>query len=102
MTVDLDRARTDLAAFADAVNQPLMPWQTDSLRLEARTTVLLAARQLGKSLCLALVALHRAFGNASHRVLIISAGEDASKRVLAEIKDIATRSPLLRGSVVDE
>jgi hypothetical protein len=100
--IDLDAARHDLRAFADAVRHPLAPWQTDSLRLEARTTVLLAARQLGKSLCLALVALHRAYAHAGHRVLIISAGDDASKRVLAEIRDIATRSPLLRGSVVDE
>jgi hypothetical protein len=36
------------------------------------------------------------------RVLLVSASDDAAKRLLAECRDIATRSPVLAPSVVDE
>ncbi len=72
------------------------------MRLEARTTVIVAPRQTGKSRSLAVLALHRAFRSPGLRVLIVSAGEDAARRLLAQASAIATSSPLLRGSVVDE
>jgi len=99
---DLRRLRFNLATFAEAVGCPLAPWQADSLALERRTTVIVAPRQTGKSRSLAVLALHRAFAHAAHRVLVVSAGEDASRRLLAEAANLATRSPLLAGSVVDE
>jgi hypothetical protein len=39
---DLRRARTDLATFAHAIEQPLAPWQAASLSLDRRTTVIVA------------------------------------------------------------
>ncbi|HEX4187229.1 MAG TPA: hypothetical protein VHY83_04955 [Solirubrobacteraceae bacterium] len=42
---DLRRARTDLATFARAIEQPLTEWQADAQRLELRTTVIVAPRQ---------------------------------------------------------
>src|ERR1035438_5861349 len=99
---DLRRARTDLATFANAVGRPLAPWQVAALALEQRTTVIVAPRQTGKSRSLAVLALWSAFRRADQLVLIISAGEDASRRLLAEAAAVAMRSPLLSGSVVDE
>ena len=49
-----------------------------------------------------MLALHRAFAIPDQRVLVISAGEDASRRLLAEAATVAMRSRLLAGSVVDE
>lgn len=99
---DLQLARADLATFADIVGRPLTPWQARSLTLEARTTVIVAPRQSGKSRSLAVLALHGAFRLPGQRVLIVSAGEEAAKRLLGEVRSIAVGSPLLRGSVVDE
>ncbi|MDP9416807.1 MAG: terminase family protein [Actinomycetota bacterium] len=99
---DLAVLRGDLSAFADAVGLPLERWQADALRLEARTTVIVAPRQSGKSRSLAAVALWWAFRRREQRVLIVSAGEDAARRLLAEVRRTAMASPLLRGSVADE
>src|SRR3954451_9317970 len=100
--VDLAAARSDLGAFAAIVGVPLRLWQVGALRLECRTTVVVAPRQTGKSRSLSVLALHRAFRRAGLRVMIVSAGEDAARRLLAEIRSGATGSDVLRGSVVDE
>lgn len=100
--VDLARAREDLGTFAALGGRPLRPWQAGALTLERRTTVVVAPRQTGKSRSLAILALHRAFRTARVRVLIVSAGEDAARRLLAEVRAVAMASPLLAGSVVDE
>jgi hypothetical protein len=99
---DLQRARDDLAEFARLVGRPLKPWQAESLLLKRRVTVIVAPRQTGKSRSLAVLALHRAFRTAGVRVLVVSAGEDAAKRLLGEVRAVALGSPLLAGSVVDE
>jgi len=99
---DLRALRADLSAFAVEVGRPLAPWQIRALALEARFTVIRAPRQSGKSRSLAVLALHRAFGEPGHRVLIVSAGESASTRLLAEVRAVAVASPLLASSVVDE
>lgn len=98
----LARAREDLGEFASLVGRPLTGWQTDALRLERRTTVVVAPRQTGKSRSLAVLALHQAFRTPGVRVLVVSAGEDAAKRLLGEVRAVAAGSPLLTGSVVDE
>lgn len=100
--IDLDAARRSLPAFAELIGRPMADFQAEALRLETRTTVIVAPRQSGKSRSLALLALHRAFTKPGLRVLIVSAGDDAAKRLLAEIRNVAVSSPLLRGSVTDE
>lgn len=100
--LDLNAARRDVGVFAEHVGRPLTDWQADAARLPARIAVWVAPRQSGKSRTLAVLALHRAFTQAGARVLIVSAGEDASRRLLADVRAIASGSPLLRGSVVDE
>src|SRR4051794_39737745 len=42
---DLTAARCDLAVFAKVLGRPLTEWQADALRLDTRTTVLVAPRQ---------------------------------------------------------
>jgi terminase large subunit-like protein len=99
---DVGLLRSSLAAFADAIGCGLTRWQAAALELEARVTVVVAPRQSGKSRSLSVLALHRAFRQPGYRVLIVSAGEEASRRLLAEVRRLATSSPLLSGSVVDE
>jgi len=99
---DLERARAELAVFADVVGWPLTDWQADALTLKARTTAIVAPRQSGKSRSLAVLAAWSAFRRQGQRVLLVSAGEDASRRLLAEVRRIVTGSRLLAGSVVDE
>jgi hypothetical protein len=99
---DLRTLRDNLSAFADAIGTPLAPWQADSLWLEQRVSAIVAPRQSGKSRSLAVLALHWAYKKHGQRVLIVSAGEEASRRVLTEIRNIVTHSPLLRASAVDE
>lgn len=98
---DVRAARDDLATFARIVGRPLTDWQLDALGLEHRITALVSARQLGKSRSLALVALHRAFRQAEHLALIVSASEDAARRLLAEVRGMLGH-PMLAGSVVRE
>jgi hypothetical protein len=99
---DLARLRSDLAVFAAAIGQPLAPWQAAALRLGKRTTVVAAPRQSGKSRALAVLALWWAYRQPNQHALLISAGEDASKRLLAMCASAAAASPLLGPSVIDE
>jgi hypothetical protein len=98
----IDAARGDIAVFADIIGQPLKSWQSDALQLNKRVTVVVAPRQTGKSRSLSVLALHRAYRRAGTHVLILSAGDEAAKRLLAEVRRIAAGSPLLAGSVVEE
>jgi len=99
---DARTLRNDLKAFAEAIGTPLTDWQVDALHLIARITAIVAPRQSGKSRSLAVLALWWAYRTKGQRVLIISAGEDASRRLLSEIRAIVSASPMLRASAVDE
>ena len=96
------KARESLQVFAKVVGHPLTDWQTNSLQLRKRTTVIVAPRQSGKSRSLSVLALWKAFATPGLRVLVISAGDDAAKRLLGEVRHVAMGSPLLRGSVIDD
>lgn len=99
---DLEAIRSGLSAFADAARCPLESWQARALDLATRTTVIVAPRQSGKSRSLGVLALWWAYRCGGQRVLIVSAGEEAARRLLGEVRRIAAGSPLLAGSVVDE
>jgi hypothetical protein len=77
-------------------------WQAEALTLPQRVTVIVAPRQSGKSRSLAIKAAQWAFRKPEQHVLIVSAGEDAARRLLAEVKRLVMGSPMLAGSVVDE
>lgn len=101
--VDAHRLIDDPAYFAEkAIGQPLWDYQADFARSTARYRVMCAGRQVGKSRLLAVCALHAAFVKADTCVLIISNGEDASKRVISDCHNLTNRSDMLKGSVLDD
>ena len=99
---DVRELRSSLEAFAGEVGSPLAPFQLAAFGLEARVSVIVAPRQSGKSRSLATLALWRAFREPGHRCLVVSAGEEAARRLLAEVRRLVTASELLAGSVLDD
>ena len=99
---DLAKARDDFATFAKLVGWPLAKFQAASLLLEARTTYVLGPRQAGKSRSAALLAAWRAYREADHHVLIVSASDLGAKRLLALVAELIVNSPLLSASLVDD
>jgi hypothetical protein len=96
-------AATDPGAFAEQVlGQPLWPYQLEFARSKARYRFVCAGRQVGKSTALATIALFEAATRANILVLVVSAGEDAAKRVLADCVGFASHSAILSSSTVDE
>jgi Terminase large subunit, T4likevirus-type, N-terminal len=93
--------RTRLAVFAKATGLDLASWQVHSLALRKRMTVIVGPRQSGKSRGIAAKGLQWAFARPDQHVLAISAGEDASRRLLRVCADAAD-NPLLGPSVLDE
>lgn len=91
----------DVRTFAKRlVGEALWKHQAAVALSKARTRVMCCGRQSGKSRTLAIIALYTAFTRAGQRVLILSAGEDAARRLLEEIGRLCA-SPLMVGSVVD-
>ncbi|MGH2454147.1 MAG: hypothetical protein ACRDF5_10360, partial [bacterium] len=69
----LRRWLDDPAAFAaEALGLPPWPHQAQILRSKAKIIVAVAARQVGKSMAAAMLALHRAFSTPRRRILICS------------------------------
>ena len=100
--MDIDRARDDLGVFARVAGVNLADFQRRAFGLERFVTAVVASRQLGKSLCLALLGLWWAFREPEQHVLLLAPSEEGSRRLLRMVRDLATASPLLRLSVVDE
>jgi phage FluMu gp28-like protein len=99
---DLVRVLRDPLRFAQVLcGAPLWEHQAAVVRSPARYRVLCAGRQAGKSRLFAVMALHRAFTQPGATVLIVSAGETAAQRLLAEVSALSS-SPLLAPSVTDE
>lgn len=99
---ELDAARRDPVVFADVmVGEPLWPHQVELVRSPARYRVINAGRRSGKSRVYGVLALHMAFSRPFAKVLIVSAGEVAAKRLFAEVARMA-RAPRLGGSTEDE
>jgi hypothetical protein len=106
MTVDFDAARSDPLAFADLIGVELTEQQAEAIRAPVmgdgpQTVAICAPRQSGKSRTLAVAAAWAAIRSRDVRVLIVSAAEDAAKRLLAEVREALT-CPVLAGSVVEE
>jgi hypothetical protein len=99
---DLQRPRADLGVFAEVAGRPMPSWQLEALRLRARITAIVAPRQSGKSRSVGTLSAWWALRRPQQRVLIVSAGEDASRRLLADVRGLITGHPLLRVSVTEE
>jgi Terminase large subunit, T4likevirus-type, N-terminal len=99
---DLLAALRDPVRFAEVLcGAPLWDHQVQIIRSPARYRILCAGRQAGKSRLFAVMALHKAFSQPGAVILIISAGETAAQRLLAEVSGLAS-SPMLAASVTDE
>lgn len=96
------RPLDDVAAFGRMVGTVLTDYQADAFRLRKRSTVIVSPRQCGKSTAAAVVALWWAFRQRNQTVLIVSASDEAAKRLLSHIRTMAAASPMLSGSLVDE
>ncbi len=97
----LGRARDDLETFAALVGHPLTPWQVTALRLRCLFSVIVGPRQVGKSRTLAVLAVWWAFRRPGQTVLLVSAGERSSRRLLGQVRRVLDH-PLLTGEVVEE
>jgi Terminase large subunit, T4likevirus-type, N-terminal len=98
---EVDRARRDLAFFAELIGWPLAPFQAESLRLLTRMTVILGSRQVGKSRGAAVLAAWWAFRKARQQILIVSSAEQSALELLEDVRAICSH-PLLADSVYDE
>jgi phage terminase large subunit-like protein len=98
---DVDRARTDLAAFSRLVGRELTGFQAEALSLATRHTVLLAPRQTGKSWSLATLTAWWLFRQPRQEVLVLSAREDTAKNLLKAVRQVAGHR-LLKLSVVED
>ncbi|MEZ5151672.1 terminase large subunit domain-containing protein [Rhodococcus zopfii] len=107
MTATIDRAliraaRDDIDIFArEIARAPLWPHQIELARSPAKIRAVCSGRQAGKSRTLAVLALHQAFSVPGSKTLVLSAGEEAAKLVLASIAELLS-SPLLAGAAVEE
>lgn len=100
---DYDRARRDPVEFARLlIGQPLWPHQVEVVRSTARYRVICAGRRAGKTRVFGTLALHQGVAVAGSQVLIVSATDRSSKRMLADIAGMARAASLLRSSVDDE
>lgn len=100
---DYERARRDPVVFAELlIGQPLWDHQVEVVRSSARYRVLCAGRRAGKTRVFGTLALHQGVAVAGSKVLIVSATDRSSKRMLADIAGMARQAQLLRSSVDDE
>lgn len=106
MTPDATTLADTLAsptAFAKRlVGQELWDHQRELAECPARYRVVCAGRQVGKSRGVAIIALHRAYTKPGSLILLVSAGEVASVRLLEECASLALSSPMLAGAVLDD
>jgi hypothetical protein len=71
-----------VAAFSRKVlRRKLWPHQIEAAKSEAFITAIAAARRTGKTVLAETLAAHTAFANRGCRVLVLSATQDASRRL---------------------
>ncbi|MDX8152767.1 hypothetical protein SK069_14260 [Patulibacter brassicae] len=101
---DAATLRKDVAAFAEYIERPFSDRQAADLRrvAERRFSAIVGPRQSGKSRSLAVYALWRAMRKAGQRVLIVSAGDMAAKRLLSEVRMVVSSNEALRGAAIEE
>lgn len=94
---------TDPGAFAaEVLGQPLWDYQLKFARSAARYRIVCAGRQVGKSTTLATLSLFEAFTRPNILVLVVSAGDEAAKRLLADCVALAANSPVTASSITSD
>jgi hypothetical protein len=93
----------NLATFAERVlRRPLWPHQLEAAAADRFITTIAAARRTGKTALVEMLAIHTAFANRGCRVLILSATQDAARRLTESIGQTLNGGRLTRGAVVDD
>lgn len=99
----LRRWRDDVGAFSrELLGVELWPHQLEAAKASKPFRVIVKARQTGGSTLLAVVAIHTAFTRPGSTSLLLSATEDAAKRLAGEVRSLLTGSRLLAESVTEE
>ncbi len=89
------------AKFAERIlHQPLWPHQIKAAESKAFVTTVAAARRTGKTEMAEVLAMHTAFSNRDATVLIMSATEDAARRLTESIGARLNANQLTRGALV--
>lgn len=100
MTDDL---RFSVAKFADRVlGIELWPHQIEAAESDVFITAVAAARRTGKTSIAEVLAMHSAFAYRDSQVLILSATQEAARRLTESIGARLISNPLTRGAVVDD
>ena len=93
----------DVSTYARAVHRrELWPHQVEAAESGAFITVVAAARRTGKTALSEVVAEFTALSNRGCRVLVLSATQDAARRVTESIGHRLNSNPLTRGAVLDD
>jgi hypothetical protein len=94
---------TSAAVFAQKVlKQPLWPHQVQAAESDAFITAIAAARRTGKSTLAEVLAIWTAFRERNVKVLVLSATQEASRRVTEGIAATLNARQVTRGAVVDD
>jgi hypothetical protein len=92
-----------VVVFADRVlRQPLWDHQVEAAESDAFITVIAAARRTGKTTMAEVLAMWTAFRERGVKVLILSATQDAARRLTESIGATLNANQLTRGAVVDD
>lgn len=87
---------------AQVLRQPLWPHQLEAAASERFITNIAAARRTGKSTLAEVMAMWTAFSNRGCKVLVLSATEDAARRLTENIRAQLNANRMTRGAVVDD
>ena len=93
----------DVATFSERVlGRRLWPHQIELAESDAFISSTAAARRTGKTVAGETVAMHTAFSNRACKVLVLSATQDAARRLTESIGAQLGSNRLTRGAVVDD
>jgi hypothetical protein len=87
---------------AQVLRQPLLPHQLAAANSEAFTTVIAASRRTGKTTLIEVLAAWTCMRERNVKAIILSAGQDASRRVTEGIGAMLGNNPLTRGAVIND
>ena len=93
----------NIETFARRIlRRPLWPHQVEAANSGRFVTTVAKARRTGGTALAEALAIHTAFSNRACKVLVLSATQDAARRVTESIAATLARNPETRGAVVDD
>jgi hypothetical protein len=100
---DLQAMRDDVALFAEGVlRRPLWPHQLEAAASDRFITSIAKARRTGGTTLVETLAAHACFRERNVKAVILSASQEASRRVTEDLGALLATSDVARGSVVDD